>query len=187
MTRWLTSMMAVAAATTLSAQTGPPQRAEMMTWKVDGDTRRAIVYAPANSAGGGAPLVFSFHGHGDNTQNFQHTDMHLVWPEAIVVYFEGLPSRRDGLSGWQVETGQDEDRDLKLVDAALTSLRKRFDVDDRRIYSTGFSNGANFTYLLWAARPAVFAAFAPVAARLRASVKPALPKPLFHVAGTQDA
>src|SRR5207237_7121821 len=158
MTMWLASMLAVAAAMTLSAHTRAPPRAETMTWKVDADTRRAIVYAPAKSAGGGAPLVLSFHGHGDNMQNFQHTDMHLVWPEAIVVYFEGLPSRRDGLSGWQVETGQDEDRDLKLVDAALTSLRKRFDVDDRRIYSTGFSNGANFTYLLWSARPAVFAA-----------------------------
>ena len=29
--------------------------------------------------------------------------------------------------------------------------------------SAGFSNGANFTYLLWAERPEVFAAFAPVA------------------------
>ena len=76
---------------------------------------------------------------------------------------------------------------MKLVDAALASLRETYMVDEARIYSTGFSNGGNFTYLLWAERPAVFAAFAPVAARLRPSVKPALPKPLFHVAGTRDA
>ena len=84
-------------------------------------------------------------------------------------------------------TGQDDDRDLALVDAALTSLREEFKVDEARIYSTGFSNGANFTYLLWAERPAVFAAFAPVAARLRPSVQLAQPRPIFHIAGTEDA
>lgn len=163
------------------------QRAEVSTWTVDGEKRQAIVYAPsANPAQGRIPLVLSFHGHGDNMRNFQYTNLHQAWPEAVVVYFQGLPSRRDGLDGWQVEKGQDDDRDLKLVDTALASLRATFKVDESRIYSTGFSNGASFTYLLWAERPGVFAAFAPVAARLRPSVKPSLPKPLFHVAGTRD-
>jgi len=40
---------------------------------------------------------------------------------------------------------------------------------------------------LWAERPGVFAAYAPVAARLRPSVQPKQPKPLFHVAGTRDS
>src|SRR5437870_10658533 len=160
--------------------------AETITWKVDGETRLAIIYAPSTkSAGEKAPLVFSFHGHGDDIQNFQYTGIHRMWPEAIVVYFQGLPSR-DGLSGWQVEKGDYNDRDLKLVDAALASLRGRFKVDDTRIYATGFSNGANFTYLLWAERPDIFAAFAPVAARLRPSVQLKQPKPVFHVAGVQD-
>jgi len=186
MTRRLTSFTVVAAAMTLWAHTASAQRPETMTWKIDGVIRRAIVYAPsANPTTGRAPLVLSFHGHGDNMQNFQHTDLHRAWPQAIVAYFQGLPSR-DGLAGWQVEKGQDDDRDLKLVDAALTSLRERFKVDDSRIYSTGFSNGANFTYLLWAERPLVFAAFAPVAGRLRPSVHPKRPRPLFHVAGTRD-
>ena len=178
----------IGAALTLGAHTASAQRAEIKAWRLNGETRRAIVYSPsAKSAGGRAPLVFSFHGHGDNMQNFQHTDLHRAWREAIVVYFQGLPSRRDGLSGWQVEKGQDDDRDLALVDAALGSLREEFKVDDARIYSTGFSNGANFTYLLWAERPGVFAAFAPVAARLRPSVEPKQPKPILHIGGTEDA
>ena len=187
MTMRLGNYSVIAAAMILSARAASAEGSEVMTWKVDGETRRAIVYAPsANSAGGKAPLVLSFHGHGDDMQNFQHTDLHRAWPEALVVYFQGLPSRRDGLSGWQVEKGQDDDRDLKLVDGALASLRDKFKVDETRIYSTGFSNGANFTYLLWAERPRVFAAFAPVAGRLRPSVQPTQPKPLFHVAGMRD-
>jgi polyhydroxybutyrate depolymerase len=160
---------------------------KMMTWKVDGVDREAIVYLPtAKTASGKAPLVFAFHGHGDDARNFQGVDLHGQWAQAIVVYPEGLPSPRDGAAGWQVEKGEDGDRDLKLVDAMLAGLRAQYRVDDTRIYSTGFSNGANFTYLLWAERPNVFAAFAPVAARIRPSVHFATPRPLFHTGGTAD-
>jgi polyhydroxybutyrate depolymerase len=161
--------------------------AEAMSWQIDGAKRRALVYLPAaKSPGGKAPLVFSFHGHGDNIVNFQRTNMHRAWPEAIVVYFQGLTTGGDPLPGWQTQRGQNGDRDLKLVDAALASLRTKYDVDERRVYATGFSNGAIFTYLLWAERPRVFAAFAPVAGRLAASVQPAEPRPIFHVAGELD-
>jgi polyhydroxybutyrate depolymerase len=160
--------------------------AEVVTWKVEGETREAIVYARAASrAGGRVPLVFSFHGRGDDAQSFQHTNLHVAWRDAIVVYFQGLATR-DGLAGWQVERGQDNDRDLKLVDAALASLRKAYNIDNDRIFATGFSNGAMFTYLLWAERPGVFAAYAPVAGRLRPSVQPQQPQPLLHIAGLRD-
>jgi polyhydroxybutyrate depolymerase len=165
----------------------PAQTSEVVQWQVDGVERRAILYPPsAKSPDGKAPLVFDFHGHGDNIQNFQYTEMQRAYPAAIVVYFQGLPSRRDGLSGWQVEKGQDDDRDLRLVDVALASLRGRFTIDDARIYATGFSNGAGFTYLLWAERASVFAAFAPVAARIRPTLQFATPRPVIHVAGAMD-
>lgn len=157
-----------------------------MTWKVEGDTRKALVFGPSVSpVGRRVPLVFSFHGRGDDVQNFKDTELHLVWPDAIVVYFQGLETR-ERLAGWQVERGVDNDRDLKLVDTALAWFRGKFNIDDDRIYATGFSNGAGFTYLLWAERPDVFAAYAPVAGRLRPSVRPTEPRPVFHVAGQRD-
>ena len=159
--------------------------AEVMRWQVDGVTREAIVHVPESPGDAGAPLVLSFHGFGDNMQNFQYTNIHVAWPEAIVVYFQGLERRR-GLLGWQVEPGGNGDRDLKLVDVALRSLRETHRIDDDRIYATGYSNGGMFTYLLWAERPDVFAAYAPVAARLRGSVRPEQPRPVLHVAGTRD-
>ena len=158
--------------------------AEVVRWQVDGLTREAIVHAPESPGGEGAPLVLAFHGFGDNMQNFQYTNLHLEWPEAIVVYFEGL-ERRGGLLGWQVEA-DGRDRDLKLVDVALRSLRETHNIDDDRIYATGYSNGGMFTYLLWAERPGVFAAYAPVAARLRPAVRPTEPTPVLHVAGERD-
>ena len=65
-------------------------------------------------------------------------------------------------------------------------MRERHRIDDDRIYATGYSNGGMFTYLLWAERPGVFAAYAPVAARLRPSVRPSQAAPVFHVAGERD-
>lgn len=159
--------------------------AEVVRWRVDGQTREAIVYAPTVSREGeSVPLVFSFHGYGDNMQNFQYTNLHVAWPEAIVVYGQGL-ERRGGFPGWQVEA-DDTDRDLKFVDTVLASLREIYDIDEDRIYATGFSNGGMFTYLLWAERADVFAAYAPVAARLRSSVRPEQARPVFHIAGERD-
>lgn len=159
--------------------------AEAVTFNVEGTPRRAVLYAPANAPATSAlPVVFAFHGRGDDIRNFEYTAIHRAWPDAIVVYVQGLD--RDGLSGWQVERGQDGDRDLKLVDAALANLRGKYNVDENRIYATGFSNGAAFTLLLWAERPNLFAAYAVVAGRLRPSVQPKQQRPILHVAGVND-
>lgn len=160
------------------------RQGESRTWTVAGDTRRAIVFAPP--WGGQTPAVFAFHGHGDNIESFQRTNLQEAWPEALVVYVQGLPTRRSGLPGWQVTKGQDDDRDLRLVDTALASLGKSYQIDEARVYATGFSNGAGFTYLLWAERPDVFAAFAPVSGRLGMGVELREPKPVLAIGGKED-
>jgi polyhydroxybutyrate depolymerase len=178
--------LVLAAATVLSAAAGASPK--VMTWNVGGLPRRALVYAPASAANSKAPLVLAFHGFGDTNDNFQGVELEKAWPQAIVVYPQGLRVLRSGaaMAGWQTEKFGDEDRDLQFVDAMLASLRERYKVDDTRIYATGFSNGAIFTYLLWAERPNVFAAFAAVAARLGNSVLPTVPKPLLQVGGKDD-
>jgi polyhydroxybutyrate depolymerase len=158
---------------------------KVMTWTVDGTKRQAIVYSPSRSSGK-APLVFSFHGHGDTALNFEGVGLQDAWPEAVVIYPQGLASPRDGAPGWQNEAGLDGDRDLKLVDQVIVELHKTFSIDDSRIYATGFSNGARFSYLLWAVRPKLFAAFGPVAGMLAPSMTLNEPKPVVHVGGQQD-
>jgi polyhydroxybutyrate depolymerase len=185
MTHCLTNFPRVAACAAILTFAASAARAEpkLMTFPVSGVDRTAIVYAPVSKTGR-APLVFAFHGHGDSAANYVGVDLQSAWPEAVIVYFEGLPTH--GATGWQTEPGQEGDRDLKLVDTALATLRKTFKIDDERVYATGFSNGAHFTYLLWAERPAVFAAFAPVAGYIRPVAIPTQPKPLLHVGGKND-
>ncbi len=152
--------------------------------------REALVFAPQAKSAGAAPVVFAFHGHGGNMRNAARTfHLETLWPEAIVVYPQGLLTRspRDPQGkrpGWQGTPGSDDDRDLKFFDALLAAVKEKWKVDERRIYATGHSNGAVFTYLLWSTRADVLAAVAPSAAPSRAPL--AQPLPAFHIAGEQD-
>lgn len=167
-------------------------------WTVDGVAREGLIYVPAANATTPAPVVFAFHGHGGTMQraaamfDYQH-----AWPEAIVVYLQGLntPGRltdpEGKKPGWQSTVGAQGDRDLKLFDTVLASLKSDYKVDERRIYSTGHSNGGGFTYLLWSARGDVFAAMAPSAAagpggEWTTRVAALKPKPVMHLAGEKD-
>ncbi len=186
-----------------------PQR---MEWTVDGVAREAVIYAPpaaaeaasstasgsvpaSTTAAPGPPLVFGFHGHGGSMQNAARTfRLHELWPEAVVVYMQGLPTPgrltdpEGKKPGWQHAAGDQGDRDLKFFDAVLASMKEKFRIDENRVYATGHSNGGGFTYLLWGARSGLFAALAPsaAAAGFLRDAKELKPCPLLHVAGRKD-
>lgn len=161
-------------------------------WTVDGVVRTALVHVPA-SATANAPLVFCWHGHGGTArQSSRASGMEKAWPEAILVFPQGLPTVSQLIdpegkkSGWQTAVGNNDDRDFKFFDAMLASMRKDYKVDDQRIYSTGHSNGGFFSYLLWQARGSTFAAIAPVAGAYKKPASDLIPMPVLHVAGTND-
>src|SRR4051794_21575421 len=176
----------------LAIATASAREPSVMKWPVDGEERTALVYLPANGKDK-APVVFGFHGHGGN-MHFAARGMHFqeAWPEAIVIYPQGLPTpgivldQQGTKPGWQYEAKQQGDRDLKFVDAILATLHEKFSVDDSRIYATGFSNGGLFTYVLWAERPHIFAAFAPGGAILLPAVHLTQPRPVLVFGGKQD-
>jgi polyhydroxybutyrate depolymerase len=164
--------------------------ADVMKWTIAGVQREAIVVTPKkHSASGRAPLVFAFHGHGDNAKDFSEgTKLHDYWPEAIVVYPQGLPTKPDDPEGfgWVYDSTPEGQRDLMFLDAMLTTLRAKFPIDDRRIYATGFSNGGLFSYVLWGSRANTFAAFAVVAGRILPAVHLMEPKPALVIGGQND-
>lgn len=171
---------------TLTARDTSAQPPEFARWMVDGVERRAIVIPPTLPAGPRAPLVFAFHGAGDTAENFAGIDLHHAWPQAMIVYMAGL-SRGPGQGGaFQTNDAAGDNRDLRFFDVALADLRRRFQVDDARIYATGYSNGAKFVYLLWAARAKTLAAVAPVAGMLAPSLTLTEPKPMMHIGGRED-
>ncbi len=165
-------------------------------WTVDGVQREALVAKPKNHGGpknhaGHAPVIFAFHGHGGTMQKMSRHEFHKLWPQAIVVYPQGLltPSFRDPQGkrpGWQNRTGLQGDRDLKFFDAMLRTMIEVENGDANRVYSTGHSNGGGLTYLLWSARRDKFAAVA-VSAGGGSSAWNLQPLPVFHLAGKADS
>lgn len=162
------------------------------TWTVGPITREALVFLP-ESTSSPAPVVFAFHGHGGGMkQAAQSLAIHKHWPEALVVYMQGLPTPgrltdpEGKRAGWQHTVGEQQDRDLKFFDAVLKTLQADYRIDTQRIYATGHSNGGGFTYLLWATRGETFAAVAPSAAVGMRQLRSLKPKPVMHLAGETD-
>ena len=159
---------------------------------VDGVARSTLICAQGSAKTNASSVVFVFHGHGGNSRNAERSfHIEQEWPEAIVVYMQGLPTvgqltdPAGKRNGWQAAAGDNGDRDLKFFDAVLAQLKQDYKVDAKRIYATGHSNGGGFTYLLWLTRNDLFAAFAPCAAvaKYAAQLKP---KPAMPIAGEKD-
>ena len=186
--------MAVLSLTATCARADQPQIIKLL---VDGEERFALVFAPEPATVNiKHPLVFAFHGHGGTIDGATQT-MHIqtLWPEAIVVYPQGLPrptpvDPQGNKAGWQVEANQANgnvgNKDLDFFDAMLAAMHQKFAVDDERVYCTGFSNGAGFSYLLWAERPQVIAAIGETAGRLWDSEHLTQPRALLAIAGSLD-
>lgn len=195
-TRLVLAIVSLAAVASLAAQASVPAGLTRQTWTVGGVERSALVAAPSvKPPDKSGPLVLVFHGHGGSSLNAARTfRMHEAWPEAVVIYPQGLPTvgavtdPEGRLPGWQQAAGGEGDRDLRLVDAMLAWAKDRYAIDPARIFAAGHSNGGSMVYLLWAARGDQFAAFAPSASVFRLdAILQAKPKPAFIVAGREDA
>lgn len=164
------------------------------TFTLDGIERRAIVYPNSKPAPDpGAPIVFVFHGHGGTAQNVaRRLPIHNLWPEAVVVYIQGIPgvpgiTDAEGKSnGWQKSPGEVGDRDIKFFDAALDRMQKKYKTDPNRVYVLGHSNGGRFVNVLWNMRGDKLAALCSAAGPGGRLIEGAKPKPVFIIAGEKD-
>jgi polyhydroxybutyrate depolymerase len=162
---------------------------------VQNQIREALIAIPSDANYESAPVIFAFHGHGGSMQ-IAELKFHCetLWPEAIVVYPQGLrtaggvvdPEGR--LSGWQLNVGDNADRDLLFFDQLIEYLHANYRIDDKRIYIVGHSNGAVFAYLLWAARYEKITAIGAIAGIIPTKVDrfTLKPLPIFHAGGIND-
>jgi polyhydroxybutyrate depolymerase len=188
------ALFVLAAATSGAAQSSRTSTVlDPRIWTISGVKRTALVYAPKMVPPAGAPLVLVFHGHGGTAANMTRAmPIHTEMPEAVVIYAQGLAApgtvvdRQGKAAGWQNAPGALNDRDLKFVDSLLVWAKAQYKIDPKRVYATGHSNGGWFTYVLWAARPTQFAAFAPASAVFGKMAEGAKPKPALIIAGEND-
>lgn len=206
--RWRTPTMAVMI-TAITAIAGfMPSRyalAGLLTGQevqVQGTTRSYDLYVPDDLGRQAVPLVFMFHGHRGSskvmTGENHRAAPYKLWlalaqrDKFIVVAPQGEKGS-DGYRGWNdcradAKTNPAVD-DVAFVDAMLAAISAQYAVDKKRIYTTGTSNGGNFSYRLAQERTRVFAAAAPVVAAMPAVNKcqpPTAPISLLIMNGTAD-
>lgn len=187
------------------ANAAPQNGTQHLTIPTAERERQCTVHVPAHCTGEEKyPLVFFFHGGGgsaqsviDETDWIQKADQEgflIAFPEGTPRHpnrkarFVGNPqtwndgSERTGLDA--VAMGID---DVAFVEALLDMLIDNYPVDPRRVYTTGFSNGASMSFRLARELSNRFTAVAPVAGvDWQEQPVPTHPVPLLYIVGTAD-
>lgn len=154
---------------------------------VNGVTRTYVAHVPPH-LGSRVPLVLSFHGHGgsgEQQSRLTHLDALSDKDGFVVIYPDGI--RRGWNDGRPQNAGAD---DIAFTNALIASFSKRYSIDPKRIYATGFSNGGTFAEYLGCMLSDRIAAIAPVSGSLPVpdvqSCHPSRPLPVLTIAGTAD-
>ncbi len=165
--------------------------------------RRYVVHVPPGGEGSRPmPVVIMFHGGGGTARGaMRETDWALkadregflaVFPEALppdparASRFRGNAQVWNDGSG-RAHAGRRKTPDAAFVNAMLDDLATRFDVDSRRLYATGFSNGASMAFRVGIELSTRIAAVAPVAGALWIrEARLERPVSLFYITGDAD-
>ena len=141
-----------------------------------------------------APLVIVLHGGGGNGAGMvKLTGFNVVSDREgfIVVYPDGIDRHWNDGRGveWYRAHRQDID-DVGFISALTDELSRKLNIDAKRVYATGISNGGMMSYRLGCELSDRIAAIAAVAASLAVNkVKewsPTRPIPVMIIAGTAD-
>ncbi|WP_045878922.1 PHB depolymerase family esterase [Pseudofrankia sp. DC12] len=178
-----------------SSGTAPQAGTVSHTLTVDGLSRDYAIHVPAGTGTTPLPLVVQLHGGGGNNVNIEkQTGFYDLADQDhfLVASPDGTGGRADRLLTWNAgwccgSALNNKVGDVAFVAAMLDDLEAHYPVDPRRIYVTGFSNGAMMTYRLGCALAGRIAAIAPVSGALDLDgCAPARPVPLLAIHGTAD-
>lgn len=132
--------------------------------KVDNDDREYFVHVPVGySSTTPAPVVFMLHGTNGNGEDF-YTDSgwkevgeteNIItvfpssWKYCIVEDGQTKPNTEKWNAlpaGWTPCMGETLRDDVKFLKSIITELNSRFNIDNKRIYLVGFSNGGTMAH-----------------------------------------
>ncbi len=175
--------------------------------RVDGLERHALLHLPSrenDNAGAQqtVPLVIMLHGYGGNssysmreTRWSAKADVErfaVVYPDATRRYPDQAPSLLNNPQAWNDGSGRfhapgREVNDVEFIRRLIAELTKQHPIDPRRVYVTGFSNGASMALRVGAELADRVTAIAPVAgASWLDSVQPVRGISLMYLTGTAD-
>ncbi|MCF8278291.1 MAG: T9SS type A sorting domain-containing protein [Flavobacteriales bacterium] len=168
-------------------------------WNYDGVSRKYIQYVPSVYDGSEAvPLVLALHGLGDNVTNFQGVGFQsvadtanfiVVYPEALVDQaFTGSTAWNSGAGAFGISLNGTVD-DVGFLNALMDTLSAQYNIDQTRIFATGFSMGGFMANRLACELNNRVAATASVSGPIGSTLtcNPGQPVRVCHFHGTADA
>ena len=163
--------------------------------------REYIIYIPENIKPK-APLVFVLHGLGSSNatiQKYSQMDMVADKHGFAVCYPQGSKSSNNSLytkkgsSFWNVgyETHKDETvDDIFFLRSLAMHLQKEYNLDPKKTFCTGMSNGGDMSYLLGCKASNIFKAIAPITGCMMKWIYDSCdnndPISVFQIHGTKD-
>ena len=157
-----------------------------------GAARSYIAHIPP--ASGTLPVIVNLHGGGGNAHHQQdNSGMDALADREgfIVIYPNGSGRLKNRLLTWNAGTccgpsARESRDDAGFILRVLDDIAKRAPVDQKRIYVTGFSNGAMMALRLGAQFPARFAAIAAVSGGFVFKEAPKAARPLLYIHSIDD-
>ena len=161
----------------------------------DGKELRNYYYYEPSDAPDNCPLVFVYHGYGGSAEGMiQWSGFNALADEYgfAVCYPQGTEDAT-GEAFWNVGYAFHQNEyvdDVNFISGLRSELIATYGLDGSRVYGTGFSNGADFCYLLACEASAEFTAVAPFAGILMSDIQaectPEYMVPILEIHGTAD-
>ena len=156
---------------------------------------RDYIYYHASSAPPNCPLVLVFHGYSGTAQGIMdYSEFNALAEEFgfAVCYPQGT---LDGSNttffnvGYDFQNNQTVD-DVAFVEGLVDSLQAMYSLSEQDVFSTGMSNGGDFSYMLACQASETFKAVAPVAGMIMQDImdncNPVNEVSILEIHGTQD-
>ncbi len=160
-----------------------------------GEDRTYLLHIPAAyDPSKPTALVLAFHGIGLNAAEMVRISKLNDQADAsgfIAAYPDGTGKKKSWNGGRCCgEAARENVDDVGFTRALIVEISGLANIDPHRIYATGFSNGAIFTYRLACELPDRIAAIGPVSATQflddQRACSPSRPIPIIHFHGTAD-
>ncbi len=176
----------------VSTATLPQNKGPAQTGSFDGEltsngvSRHFCLHVPQDyQADTSFPLIVNFHGYGSNSlEEEKLTGMSVKADTAgfIVVYPDGLNN------AWNDGPGANGKADLQFIRDLISYIESQYNIDPKRIYATGISNGGGMTNRLGCDMADLIAAIAPDsgAYNLWENCSPSRPMPVLAFHGLND-
>jgi polyhydroxybutyrate depolymerase len=135
---------------------------------ISGGVSREYIYYHASSAPSNCPLVLVFHGYGGTAEGIMNYSQFNALAEEFgfaVCYAQGTEDFMNNTFwnvGYDFQPNETVD-DVAFVEALIDTLAVQNSLSNDAVFSTGMSNGGDFSYLLACTASETFKAIAPVA------------------------